>query len=285
LLTLEYHRHFTHSVFFVPIGALLAALLLWPFLGSRLAAGRLYLFAFLGYSLSGVLDAFTSYGTHLFWPLSEQRVAWNLIAVIDPVFTLALLTALVVAAIKRMPRAAWFGLAFAGAYLLAGWVNQQRAEAVIRDLAATRGHQVERLLIKPTLGNLVLWRSIYESADRFHVDAVRVGLSSQRVYTGGSVPRVFPRRELSTLPRGSTAYRDALRFDRFSDGYTQWHPERPGVLGDVRYSMSPAGLIPLWGIEIDRDRPHEHVRYAFFRESTPEQRARFLDMLLGRAPD
>jgi len=31
LLTIEYHRHFTHSVFFVPIGVLLAAAVLFPF--------------------------------------------------------------------------------------------------------------------------------------------------------------------------------------------------------------------------------------------------------------
>ena len=31
LLTVEFHRHFTHSIFFVPFGALIAALILWFF--------------------------------------------------------------------------------------------------------------------------------------------------------------------------------------------------------------------------------------------------------------
>src|SRR5690242_17240343 len=78
LLTVEFHRHFTHSIFFVPFGSLIAALILWPFLRKRLSFSRLYLFCFLGYSLSGVLDALTSYGTHLFWPVSEERVALNI---------------------------------------------------------------------------------------------------------------------------------------------------------------------------------------------------------------
>ena len=30
LLVLDYHRHFTHALAFVPFGALIAALLLWP---------------------------------------------------------------------------------------------------------------------------------------------------------------------------------------------------------------------------------------------------------------
>ena len=115
---------FSHSIFFVPIGALVAALILWPFLRTRLGFGRLYLFAFLGYSLSGVLDACTSYGTHLFWPLSGDRVAWNLIAIIDPIFTLALLAAVIVALVKRTPHIAWIGLAFAGLYLSLGWIQQ-----------------------------------------------------------------------------------------------------------------------------------------------------------------
>ena len=281
LLTLEYHRHFTHSLFFVPVGALVAALILWPFLRSRLSFGRTYLFAFMGYSLSGVLDACTSYGTRLLWPLSDDRIAWNLIAIVDPLFTLALLTAIFVAMLKRMPRAAWIGLAFAGAYMTLGWVQIQRTETLIRDLASERGHDIERLLIKPTMANQVLRRTIYEADGAFHVDAIRVGLSSHQVYTGGSTPRIVPERDLGALPRDSTAYLDTERFERFSDGYTQWHPTLPDVLGDVRYSMSPTGLVPLWGVEIDRDRPDEHVRYHFFRELSKEQRGRFVEMLLG----
>ena len=67
LLTVEFHRHFTHSIFFVPFGGLIAALILWPFLRKRLSFSRLYLFCFLGYSLSGVLDAF-----HFVAYLTEQ---------------------------------------------------------------------------------------------------------------------------------------------------------------------------------------------------------------------
>lgn len=282
LLTLEYHRHFTHSVFFVPFGALAAAMLLWPFLRCRLPFRRIYLFAFLGCSLSGVLDACTSYGTHLLWPLDGERVAWNLIAIIDPLFTLALLIAVAVAMRKRLPSAAWAGLAFAGAYLLVGWIQQQRTEAVIRELASTRGHAIERLLVKPTMANQILRRTIYEADGVFHVDSVRLGLSSSRVYAGGSTARVVPERDLNFLPRDSTAYLDAQRFDRFSEGFTQWHPTLADVLGDVRYSMSPTGLIPLWGVDIDRKRPRDHLNYRFFREFSPEQRHRFWSMLLAR---
>ena len=66
LLNIEFHRHFTHSLFFVPLGALIVALLLWPFLRKRLSFSRLYLFALLGYCLSGVLDSHRPDAAHDF---------------------------------------------------------------------------------------------------------------------------------------------------------------------------------------------------------------------------
>ena len=35
LLTIEYHRHFTHSLAFVPIGGLVVAAVLWPLFRRR----------------------------------------------------------------------------------------------------------------------------------------------------------------------------------------------------------------------------------------------------------
>ena len=41
LIVLEYHRHFTHALLFVPVGALIAALLCWPLRGG-LGFARIY---------------------------------------------------------------------------------------------------------------------------------------------------------------------------------------------------------------------------------------------------
>ena len=90
LLVLDYHRHFSHALAFVPIGALIAALLLWPLLRRRIDFATLYLCALAGYLPHPLLDACTSYGTHLWLPFSQRREAWNLIAVVDPLFTLLL---------------------------------------------------------------------------------------------------------------------------------------------------------------------------------------------------
>jgi membrane-bound metal-dependent hydrolase YbcI (DUF457 family) len=72
---------------------LVAALLAWPFVRRRLRFATVYLLAVLGFLPSGLLDVCTSFGTHWLWPLYGERLAWNLIAIIDPLFTLILLGA------------------------------------------------------------------------------------------------------------------------------------------------------------------------------------------------
>lgn len=280
LLQLDYHRHFTHSLVFVPVGALVAALLLWPLLRRRLAFPRLYLYALLGFALAGFLDLCTSYGTYWLWPLVDQRLALNIIAIVDPVFTLVLAAALATGLVRLSPVAARVGLVLAAGYLLLGALQHQRAAAVADALAAQRGHVTERAVVKPTLGNLVLWRSVYRAGGRFHVDAVRVGLGAARVYPGESAAVVEPGDV--DLPAGSVQANDVARFDRFSDGYLIRHPGRAHVLGDVRFAMLPTSARPLWGIELDPAHPQRHADYNFYRDMSPAERRRFIAMLMGR---
>lgn len=282
LLFLDFHRHFSHALIFVPLGGLVAALLAWPLARRRLDFRSLYLFSLLGYFPSGLIDACTSYGTSLLWPFSEARVAWNLISIVDPAFTLALIAGLAWALVKRNARPAWGVLALALLYLSFGMFQRDRAEAAAHTLALSRGHAVERLVVHPTLGNLLLWRSIYSAHGQYYVDAVRMGLlAPDRVYEGSSLPRFSPA-DLPGLEPGSVLARDIERFTLFSDGFVARHPEHPDVLGDVRYALLPNSTLPLWGIRLDLERQDEHVPFVTFREHDGAQRQAFLGMLLGR---
>ncbi|WP_126456629.1 metal-dependent hydrolase [Sulfuriflexus mobilis] len=283
LLTIEYHRHFTHSVFFIPFGALIAALILWPLYRKHLGFRRLYLFSLLGYSLSGLIDACTSYGTYLLWPLLDERLAFHIIAIVDPIFTLALIIGVVMAWRRRSWRPARWALVVAGGYLLLATVQLQRAESAIESLAAMRGHTPARLIAKPSFGNIVLWRGIYEANGRFYVDAVHVGLQP-RIYSGSSIDKYIPARDAHDLPSGSVLYRDILRFQEFSADYIALHPERPNVLADIRYSIQPDSLLPLWGIEMDLSRPQQHVRFRVYRSLNKKRRQRFFAMLMNENP-
>jgi inner membrane protein len=164
-----------------------------------------------------------------------------------------------------------------------GFVQLQRAEQVAGDLRDKRGHLAMQSVVKPTLANLVLWRSVYIHGDRIYVDAIRVGLiDTGKVIEGESVTRFSLDKDLPQLDESSVLYRDIVRFLSFSDGYVAFDPGQANVLGDMRYSMLPVSATPLWGIVIDPDRPQGHAGYQFFRDSSQSVRETFLALLFDR---
>ena len=281
LVVLEYHRHFTHSIFFIPVGAGIAFLLLWPFLRRHLSARHLYRYCFFGYLLSGFLDACTSYGTHLLWPLLDTRFSWHIISIVDPLFTLVLLTAVTVGYSKSTQRFSRIGIVLASIYLAFALVQMNRAEGLVRELAEERGDRIEQHIVKPTFGNTLLWRSVYLSNSLFYVDVIRVGVT-KRIYQGASIEQFNLQEALPGIDTNSVLYKDIRRFEIFSDDYVIRYPGRPEILGDIRYSMNPLGITPLWGIEIDVDDTERHVKFANYRTASSRVKRQFLDMLLGR---
>lgn len=284
LLNIELHRQFTHSLLFIPAGALIAALLLWWLLRKRLRFGELYLFSFVSYATAGLLDACTSYGTVLLWPLNDTRVAWNLISIVDPLFTVVLVLLLAAAWRTGHRHYAWSAGLWLLLYLSFGFLQQERATHALHALADERGHVVERAVVKPTVGNLLLWRGTYESDGELHADALRAGLfGKMRIYEGASAPLIRPEHFRKRL--GETRlFGDLIRFSRLSDGWLVRHPEDPDVIGDARYSMLPTSLIPLWGIRVDTANADDHAPLLYYREAGPEIREPFLRMLTGRDP-
>jgi inner membrane protein len=281
LLFLDYHRQFTHALVFIPVGAWLCALILHPMARRWLRFRETWLFCGLGYATHGLLDACTSYGTQLLWPFSDVRIAWNHVAVVDPLFTLPLLGLLVAAALRRRPRFAALGLAWAVLYLGFGLVQGQRAEHAAAALAQSRGHVPERLTVKPSFANLLVWKSIYRAEGSFHVDAVRVGLDA-RIVPGERVPALELARDLPWLDRASRQGRDLQRFRRFSADYLALAPADAYRVVDIRYSMVPNQIDALWGIRLDPDAPADKP-VAFFtsRRASAAHRAALMRLLRG----
>lgn len=280
LLQLDFHRHFTHSIFFIPFGGLIAALIFWPVLKKYLPFKRLLLFTTAGYGTSGLIDACTSYGTSLFWPLTDERISWNIISILDPIFSMALIAAIVFAALKRTPRYAIFGVCFAVSYLLVGFSQHERVEAMAMAMAESRGHEVSRIEVKPTMGNLILWRSIYEADGHFYIDAFRAGIDNEKLYQGESIKR-FEVTDLPQLDSNSIVAEDIKRFDFFSDGYIALHEGDTPIIGDVRYSMLPTSTAPIWGIELDLAAQDSHTPFNQYHDTSTETRQVFIDMLMG----
>lgn len=278
LLVLEYHRHFTHALAFVPVGALLASLMLWPVLRRHLAWPAIFGYAFLGYATAGLLDACTSYGTRIFWPFSSEAFALSIIAVVDPLFSLILLASLIAAWKLHAVNWSRAGFAVAILYLGLGAIQHQRALAAAEQLAYERGLEPQRVQVKPTMGNLLLWRSLAVVGGSAHIDAVRVGTRSTRIYQGPQVELVDPTR-WGKLPLDSHAYRELQRFHRYSDRLLVEHPRDKHFIGDARYAMVPTETAPLWGISIDPTLPEQPITFETRRELTPDKRRQFIEML------
>ncbi len=283
LLFLEYHRQFTHSLFFIPLGGLLVALVLHFLLGRRwkLSFAQTALFCTLGYATHALLDAATSYGTMLLWPLSDQRFAWKIVSVVDPLFTLPIAGLAFLSWRKRTSLYARLGLAWAGCYLALGVLQHQAALEMGRDIAASRGHTPIRLEVKPSFGNLLVWKTLYEAEGRYHVDAVLVGYG-RRVFPGSSVAKLDLAQDFPWLKAATQQARDVERFRHFSDGYITRDPARPNRIVDIRYSIIPNEIAGLWSIELAREASDtEHVRFRTHRENSSEGLARLWEMISG----
>jgi inner membrane protein len=267
LLALEYHRHFTHALLLAPLIGALVALLYKPTFGRKLPLGRLLSFGIVATCTHGLIDACTSYGTLLYWPLSNHRESWDIISIIDPIFTGPLLVLLILAWFRCSQRPARWALLFLCCYLGFGVYQREQAERFARSLAEQRGHLPTELTARPSLGNVLLWRLVYRSGDHYYVDAVRTfpGLED-RHYPGGEVVPFGELDAYAMVDPDSVLWDDIQRFRFFSQGYLYLHGSSPLVAGDLRYAMHPDSIIPLWGLSIDPGNAQRHAELKYFRE-------------------
>ncbi len=270
LMALEYHRHFTHSLAFVPIGGLIVALP-WILRKRHRAEARLIVAATtIGYATHGLLDAFTTYGTLLWWPFANTRVAWNTIGIIDLAYTLPLLVGVWFARRRERRRPAVLGLVVASTYMLLCSVQAHRAQAAALRLADTRGHTPTRAEVMPTVLQNKTWRSIYEADGMVYADRVRVPwFGAPRVDDGEHVPAfrldaLDPR--LREHPNDRRTLEVLLWFSR---GWLATPPTAPNTIGDARYSLDPGKIQPIWGVKVDVEaKPGERVQW--FRGMRPK---------------
>ena len=280
LLFLEFHRQFTHSLLFIPVGALIVAAALFKLVKHSLSWREAYTACLIGYATHGLLDACTSYGTQLFWPFSNYRVAWNNVSVVDPLFTLPALILVVLAALKRNKALTYIGLAWAVGYLLLGLIQHERAWSAAKQIAHAQGHTPHRLTLKPGFANVVLWKAIYEHDGRYYVNAIRA-LADVRWCAGDHIDKLDLATHLPLLDPTSQQAEDIERFRWFSQDYLAFREEDLLVI-DMRYSTVPNEVQPMWGIRLDKSAAHDqHVQWWAERGANARQRQKMSDLFAG----
>lgn len=301
----ELHRHFTHALLFVPIGAALVTALLARPLRRHLRAVPRFAAAAAGLLTAGLLDACTGFGTHLLWPFSDARIALNLVSIIDPLFTLLALVPLLIALRSGRRGALHLALALLVGYLLLAALQQQRALDAGAMAAAARDERPQRMLVRPSFGNILLWRSIYLADGEWQADAVRAGLFEVCVRPGARAPALL-------LRVAGAGGREPVRPARATAPAPEWLPadalRRLSILtddvmvidgggqriGDARFAMLPDSMTPIWGLRAAGPPPgaaasgdsqsDASVEWFTDRTLTPPMRARFLSLLRGDDP-
>jgi inner membrane protein len=177
----RYHRGITHSLFFGPAVGPLLGWLAWRFQRWRGRSDPGPLSAWMGlFTLAlfthPLIDVFTAYGTQLFAPFSLERVAWNALGIIDPIYS-GILAAGLLAGIawrRRIPRARLAGcaaLAVSWSYMFYGvWLND-RAAADVRTALAAEGYGDAVVHVYPTILQPYLRRVVVRTDHE-----IRVGL-------------------------------------------------------------------------------------------------------------
>ncbi len=160
------HRSFSHSLLVLPVLGTLIWWLYRHFGHGRVAAApvRWWWAIVLALVTHPLLDAFTVYGTQLWWPLMPPPAMWSSVFIIDPLYTVWLLLACVIAWFARArplaQRALVAGLVLSCGYL--GWSLLAKAQvdrAADQTLAAMGLADAPRFSV-PMPFNTLLWRVV-----------------------------------------------------------------------------------------------------------------------------
>ncbi len=165
-----YHRGFSHSLFVLPPFALLLWLALrrwWaPVRDAPLRWLAIIVLALVTHPL---LDAHTAYGTQLLWPLESPPVMWATLFIIDPLFTLPMLVAVIITAAwpARRGNVARAALLLSTLYLGWSWTAQTIVARHTADALVERGLSGAPVFITPTPFNTLLWRIVVLTEDGY----------------------------------------------------------------------------------------------------------------------
>jgi inner membrane protein len=164
------HRGVTHSILLLPVWAILLAWVLGKIDRGKAVTWRDYLgVCALGVGVHIVGDLITSFGTMIYAPLSDARVAWNTTFIIDLWFSGIIVAGLIGSLVWRRSRAP----AVVGLVVLAGYVGFQavlhsRAVDFGAEYAQRAGFGAPKVTAIPRPVSPFNWTVFITEGDRYH---------------------------------------------------------------------------------------------------------------------
>lgn len=172
---LIYHRGISHSITFsVVMAPVLGWLIFKLYRGRQGTAKDWTKVAFWALFTHPLLDCFTTWGTQLFLPFSDYRVAINSIFVVDPVYTVPFLVCVLVALMLHRESGwrkfwNWAGISFSSFYLVLTLANKGFATAHLGNALHFQGKSYTRMETYPTPLNNLLWYVVAEELSSYDV--------------------------------------------------------------------------------------------------------------------
>lgn len=168
----EWHRGFSHSIFFAVLFSPIFGWLIYKIeRKSRATFMDWTLLMFWGLLTHPILDAFTTWGTQLFWPF-DLRLAFKNIFVIDPLYTLPFLVFLILAMRQKRlsPKRKKYnqtGLFLSCSYLLVTLLLKGVADRKFVDSLDAQGIDYKAIDTRPTPFNTILWTANIDVGDAY----------------------------------------------------------------------------------------------------------------------
>lgn len=167
---LEIHRGFTHSILFSVIFAPIFGWLVTRYETYKDIKGWSWLF-FWGFITHSLLDAHTSWGTEILWPLKTQ-FAFKTIFVIDPLYTVPFLVFLILAMFQQRTskkRRLYnnIGLIVSTSYLALTFLLKWMAYTKFESALIEQHIIYKQIETRPSPLNTVLWSANIETEDAY----------------------------------------------------------------------------------------------------------------------
>lgn len=177
--SMAFHRGFMHSILFSILGTFIFGWLFFKLYdkGKRINSTtlrdwqKLFFWSIITHP---ILDCFTSYGTQLFYPFTNYRVAFNNISVVDPLYTIPFLICLIVLMLfsrNAIKRKLWLkiGVGISSVYMVLTLLNKIYINSVFEKSLIENNIQFSRFRTQPTLLNNILWYGVAETETAFHL--------------------------------------------------------------------------------------------------------------------
>ena len=234
-----YHRGFSHSLILLALSSPIIAGLI-----SRIhpETKRYYrgwvLLAFLVLEASVLLDFLTIYGTQILWPLDTTPMAFPVLFIIDPLFTLPVLSGVLAALVLKRSRSLGHrinsvGLFLSLTYLAWAFGAGEFVERRVKEKLARQGVSYSQFISSPAPFTTLLWRVVGIDDDRYFETYISLFDQDTPLFVD-----VYPRNR--ALMAGIEEHPPVVKLKWFTRGYFAFSVEGDDVvMTDLRMGSEP----------------------------------------------